>query len=190
MATRSHQRLMTYEEFAALPREGMITMLLDGEYIQLPSPVDRHQELLGRLYLRIGNFLEDHPLGRVLLAPLDVVLSKPRARVIQPDLIFIPKADTSRYENGIIMGSPAFAIEVLSKDAKRYDLGKKLAYYNEYGTAELWHVHQGRPAIDVYRRDEQGSLVKALEVGPGDRLTTPFFPGFDLDVARLFADLP
>ncbi len=37
MATQSHRKFMTYEEFEALPRYGRITMLLDGEYIVSPS---------------------------------------------------------------------------------------------------------------------------------------------------------
>ncbi|MBM3268399.1 MAG: Uma2 family endonuclease [Candidatus Sericytochromatia bacterium] len=190
MATQSHRKFMTYEEFEALPREGMITMLLDGEYVVLVSPTKRHQRIIGRLHLRLGNFLEAHPeLGEVYLAPLDVVLSREARRVIQPDIFFISRERRDRAEGTLIEGMPDLAIEVLSRDANRYDKGKKLQYYDEYDTSELWHVWQDKPKIEVFRRDAAGRLRLALEVGRADLLQTPLLPGFELDTAALYRDL-
>ncbi len=132
MATHSHPSFMSYEEFEALPREGMITMLLDGEYVVAPSPTKRHQVIIGRIHLEIGNFLRaNRHLGEVLLAPLDVVLSKEARRVIQPDVFFIAKANARDDAIPVIHGMPDLAIEVLSGDTNRWDKGKKLQYYGE-----------------------------------------------------------
>ncbi|MBM3266943.1 MAG: Uma2 family endonuclease [Candidatus Sericytochromatia bacterium] len=190
MATQSHRSFMTYEEFAALPREGMITMLLDGEYIVAPSPVRRHQIILGRLHLELGLWLRAAGRGTLYLAPLDVVLSKAAARVIQPDIFYLTDDAPERWENGILLGMPDLAIEILSKNMNRYDKGRKLEYYDEYGTRELWHVHQERPKVEVYRRDPAGRLGVAATLGGGDRLETPLLPGFSLELALLYAELP
>ncbi len=191
MATQSHRKFMTYEEFEALPRHGMITMLLDGEYVVAPSPKRKHQILIGRIYLELGNFLKTHPLGDVYLAPLDVVLSKEAARVIQPDIFFIGKEKQDRLGDWeIVHGMPDLAIEVLSGPTNRYDKGKKLQYYSEYGIPELWHVSQQRPCIEIYRSAKPGGLVAVAEARPGDRLTTPLLPDFELDVEALYRDLP
>lgn len=191
MATQSHRNFMTYEEFEALPREGMITMLLDGEYVVAPSPKPKHQRLIDRIYLELGNFIRTHPLGEVLLAPLDVVLSKEAARVIQPDIFFLGNEKLGRLGDAeLIQGMPDLAIEVLSGDTNKYDRGKKLQYYAEYGVPELWHVHQKRPCIEIFRSTGPESLAKAQDAVPGDRLATPLLPGFELDVAALFQGLP
>ncbi len=190
MATHSHRKFMTYEEFEALPREGMITMLLDGEYIVAPSPVRRHQELSARLFEAIRAYLRTSPIGEAYFAPLDVVLSKPAARVIQPDVFFVAAGPAERWEKGILAGMPDLAIEILSRDMNRYDKGRKLEYYDEYGIRELWHVHQQRPRIEVYRHSLVGPLARVLDLGAGDHLVTDLLPGFELALDGLYADLP
>jgi len=190
MATQSHRRFMSYAEFEALPREGMITMLLDGEYVVLPSPKPRHQSLVGEIFGSIWGHLKAHPIGVVFPAPLDVVLSEEAARVIQPDVFVILTEHESRVEEARIKGLPDLAIEVLSRDANRYDKGKKLQYYDEYGIGELWHVDQYRPRVEVYRRDPAGRLTVARALGPGDTLETPLLPGFALTLDALYRERP
>jgi Uma2 family endonuclease len=190
MATQSHRKFMSYEEFHALDRHGMITMLLDGEYIVAPSPVRRHQALDGRILFRLQTYLAANPAGEVYVAPLDVVLSKEAHRVIQPDVFFVAHDSPARWEEGILWGLPDLCVEVLSEDMNRYDKGKKFSYYDQYGARELWHVWQARPRIEVFRRDDAGRLLEVSDLGPGDRLATPLLPGFELDADALYADLP
>ena len=52
-----------------------------------PSPNTRHQRVSGRLHLLIANWLEEHPVGRIFYAPLDVVMSD--FDVVEPDLLYI-----------------------------------------------------------------------------------------------------
>ncbi len=187
MATQPHRR-MTYQEFDALPRYGMLTMLLDGEYIVLPSPKRPHARLVARLLQSLMNFLDAHPIGEAYAAPLDVVLSESAARVIQPDVFFVADQHLSHFDEARLRGMPDLAIEVLSRDANRYDKGKKLEYYDEYGIPELWHVHQDRPRIEIYRRDPPGRLRVAEAIGPGDTLRTPLLHDFELAIASLYRD--
>ncbi|MBM3275668.1 MAG: Uma2 family endonuclease, partial [Candidatus Sericytochromatia bacterium] len=88
MATQPSRTFMTYQEFEELDRFGKITELLDGEFFVV-SPIFRHQEIVGSLYLAFRSYLAEHPLGKVLVAPFDIVLSKEqrRGRVIQPDIM-------------------------------------------------------------------------------------------------------
>ena len=50
--------------------------LIDGEHYVTPSQAIRHQSVVGALHLLIGNYLEQHPIGRTFLSPLDVVVSE------------------------------------------------------------------------------------------------------------------
>lgn len=48
--------------------------LINGELVRKQSPTISHQNISGNLYFRIRLFLEEKPLGKVLSAPLGVVL--------------------------------------------------------------------------------------------------------------------
>ncbi len=52
-----------------------------------PSPNTRHQRILGRLHLLVGNWLEAHPVGQLFFAPFDVVFSN--FDVVDPDLLYL-----------------------------------------------------------------------------------------------------
>ena len=52
-----------------------------------PSPVNYHQKILFNLTMAFGKFLEDHPLGELRFAPLDVILSE--HDVLEPDLLLV-----------------------------------------------------------------------------------------------------
>jgi hypothetical protein len=61
------------------------------------SPNKRHQRIVLRLTMSLGNFLEAHPEhGELLIAPFDIVLPKPQRRVIQPDLFVLTKETLTR----------------------------------------------------------------------------------------------
>ena len=54
---------LTYEDFLRFPDDGKWHELIDGVHYVTPSPVLRHQVLLGRLHLAIGNFLRAVPVS-------------------------------------------------------------------------------------------------------------------------------
>ncbi len=82
------RKKLTYADFLLFPDDGKRHELIDGVHYVTPSPNLGHQELLGRLFLAIGNFLSTRRhLGRVFLSPLDVVMSD--YDVVEPDLLFV-----------------------------------------------------------------------------------------------------
>jgi Uma2 family endonuclease len=79
---------LTYDDFLLLPDDGKRHEIIDGAHYVTPSPNLRHQDVVLRLTLRIGAYLEAHPgAGRLFIAPLDVVLS--HHDVVEPDLLFV-----------------------------------------------------------------------------------------------------
>jgi hypothetical protein len=77
----ARDRRLTYDDFVHFPDDGLRHEIIDGEHHVTPSPNLRHQELVGRLHLSLGAFLEDRPhRGRVFLSPFDVVFFVPRHR--------------------------------------------------------------------------------------------------------------
>jgi Uma2 family endonuclease len=59
---------LTYDDFALFPDDGMRHELIDGEHYVTSSPNTRHQRILGRLYLLVASWLEDHPIGQAFFA--------------------------------------------------------------------------------------------------------------------------
>src|SRR5512134_3641768 len=78
---------LTYDDFVHFPDDGQRHELIDGEHYVTPSPNTRHQRISGNLFLLIGTWLEDHPLGQVFYAPYDVVFSA--FDVVEPDLLYL-----------------------------------------------------------------------------------------------------
>ena len=82
-----HNVKLTYDDFLLFPDDGKRHELIDGEHYVTLSPNIRHQDISGRLYLLVGGWLQDHPVGRIFYAPLDVLFS--RFDVVEPDLLYV-----------------------------------------------------------------------------------------------------
>src|SRR5262249_12268699 len=85
---RLSSRRWTFDELAAeLPESNLPTELWDGELIMSPAPSYFHQQIVVRFYKSLDRWVEQHQLGEVALAPLDMILSPRRA--VQPDVLFV-----------------------------------------------------------------------------------------------------
>ena len=185
----SAQRL-TYADFLLFPDDGKRHELIDGVHYVTPSPNLSHQELVGRLYLAIGNFLDTRRhLGRVFLSPLDVVMSN--YDVVEPDLLFVASDQQDILTEANVQGPPALVVEVLSPGTRRRDEGIKRRLFDTKGVREYWLVDPKTFRVSICRREDDGSfpVVSTLTADGHESLTTPLLPGFSLGVAELFAEL-
>ncbi|MBM3269065.1 MAG: Uma2 family endonuclease [Candidatus Sericytochromatia bacterium] len=189
MAIDRAKKLMTYPEFAALPDDGKLYELVDGEPVVSPAPTLTHQTLLWRLISVFDAYQSAHPAaGRFVVGPYDVVLSIHHA--LHPDLLFFARQRERLLTDAFAGGAPDLAVEILSPSTAGRDKGRKRELYDEFGVAEYWIVHQKRPQVDVYRRGAAGRLQKAQSLGAGAAIQTPLLPGFTLALDTLFKGLP
>ena len=117
MVSGAHpDRRLTYDDLLLFPEgDGLRHEIIDGVHYVTAAPNLRHQDLVGRLHLAIGNFLAAHPdVGRVFLSPVDVVFS--RHDVVEPDLVFIAGDQTNILTETNIQGAPAIVVEIVSKE--------------------------------------------------------------------------
>ena len=162
--------------------------IIDGVHYVTPSPVRRHQLLLGRLYLAIGNFLEDHPdVGQAYLSPFDTVFSP--WDVVEPDLLFVAADQLDILTEPNIQGAPALVIEILSPGTRKRDLGIKRQLFDRGGVREYWIVDPKARDLTVYQRAVDGTFPKVAQLSASDEATlmTPLLPGFTLSLTKLFA---
>ena len=125
------------------------------------------------------------PIGVVLPAPIDLVLS--RHDVVQPDLLVVVGARPAAVTERDVQGPPDLAIEVLSPSTRRLDRGRKRALYDRAGVGEYWLVDPEGEKVTVHRRAEGGLRVVAeLARKGGTPLTTPLLPELAIDLDELF----
>ena len=174
--------LLTYADLEAFPDDGLRRELLDGELIVSPSPKTRHQELVGRLHLALGNHVAAHGGGHVYLAPLDIILSD--TNVVEPDLMFIANPQLGIITEKNIQGVPALLIEVLSNP--RIDRVRKWEIYARFGVPEYWIVDPDSDWVEIYRLTD-GAYGKPEILRAGEDLTFALLPDFRVALAELLA---
>jgi Uma2 family endonuclease len=177
---------LTYDDFVLFPDDGKRHELIDGEHYVTAAPNLWHQQLLGRLHLLIGGWLQTHPIGEVLLSPLDVVISD--VDVVEPDLLYVsnrrgPDIITPTH----LRGAPDLVIEIASPSTRKRDETIKRHLYERSGVTEYWVVDPELDVVRIYRRSDAG-FGRPIELSAEaiDRLETELLPGLEIDLARLF----
>ena len=104
-----------------------------------PAPFFSHQSLVLRVARVWSDHVEPRGLGRVAIAPVDVVLDRERALIVQPDVLFVSNVRLAIIRDQV-WGAPDLVAEVISHNSKQYDRGQKRAWYRQYGVREYWLV--------------------------------------------------
>lgn len=177
---------LTYDDLLLLPDDGLRHELIDGEHYVTPTPILRHQRLLGRLHLALAEYARAHPgCGEALLSPFDIVFSK--WDVVEPDLMFIAGDQPQILTEKNIVGAPALVVEILSPSTRKRDQTLKLRLFEKNGVREYWMVDPDRNVVTINRRIAEASFTALDPLGVGAVLTTPLLPGWTLPLGQLFA---
>jgi Uma2 family endonuclease len=158
--------------------------LIDGVLVE--KAMGFSESLLAAFLIRyIGNFVDEHKLGKVLSSDGMVRILPTQIRI--PDVSYfswdrlpgrkIPKAQVPRL-------APDLAIEVLSPSNTVKEMDRKRKNYFEGGTLECWEVLIPTREVVSYRPDESSTRFDEQAT-----ITTNLLPGFELAVAKLFAEL-
>jgi Uma2 family endonuclease len=185
MATAGQVRKLTYDDLLAMPDDGLRHEIIAGVLYVSPSPGTPHQFTVGKLHQALANFLDDHPVGEVYLAPFDVVFTK--YDVVEPDLLFVRTERLSVITEKNVTGTPDLAIEVLSPSTRRLDLTLKRDLFEREGVGEYWVVDPVAGTVEVHRRVQSRLVPVGMLASTGDdALTSPLLPGFTVPLKKLF----
>jgi Uma2 family endonuclease len=113
-----------------------------------PAPGFHHQIVVGRIHVRLDRHVDRHKAGCVVLSPIDVILDREHALVVQPDVVFVSNARRDICTDRI-WGAPDLVIEVLSTTNRRHDKVVKVGWYRQYGVRECWLVDPPACRIEV-----------------------------------------
>ena len=179
---------LTYDDFVQFPDDGKRHELIDGEHVVTPSPNTKHQTIVLNLGSALRAHARTHDLGRVFVAPFDVVFSD--VDVVEPDLLFVAKARQADVLTAThVRGTPDLVVEVGSPSTRRRDETIKRRLYERFGVEEYWVVDPELDELRVYRHVEgRFDRVALLAREQADVLTSPLFPGLALPLVDVFDD--
>lgn len=182
----------TYSDYLTWEWTEMAELIRGKIFKMSPAPSSTHQKILGRLFLKMGNFLEGKKC-QVFVAPFDVRLplsSKQKSdkeiiTVVQPDLCVV--CDPAKIDERGCIGAPDWIIEILSQHTSAKDLREKFDVYEEAGVQEYWVVHPQEQTVLVYTLNAKGRYEGILKPYiRTDRVAPVILPGLIINLEEVF----
>jgi Uma2 family endonuclease len=173
----------TYDDLKLILPDRNRYEIVDGELFVTPTPRTLHQRIVGNIFAALHQYVRQHRLGEVFVAPYHVVFAP--GTVLEPDVLFVSTSRLHYVGEDNLSGSPDLAVEVISESTRRLDREVKLKQYALHGVSEYWMVDPDGDSVEVFRLKAEGYEL-AERLGFGDTLTSPLFPGLKLAVASLW----
>ena len=184
---RTDLKHLTYDAYLALPEMKQRYSIIDGELVMAAAPNPSHQTIVQELLLKLEPFVREHRLGRVFVAPLDIVMRREPLRTRQPDLMFIGREQRSIIGPQVIEGGPDLVIEVLSPTNTQQELQDKLRDYQTISVREAWVVSPEARTVEVLQLTPEHIQRLGL-YGLGDLIASHVLPDLRLTVDEIFPD--
>ncbi len=177
----------TYEEYLAYERDsGLKHEFEDGEIVAMAGGSRRHNALASR----ISAALEVARKSDCVAFQSDQkvrVLATGKATYPDASMVCGPIEGDPADRSGGTITNPTLIVEVLSASTEEEDRGNKWQHYQLIPSLrEYFLVSQTHPRVESYRRLSTG-VWEYRDVTEG---TVKLLSGAELDLARLYAELP
>jgi Uma2 family endonuclease len=186
MATVS--RLMTAEEFLALPDDGVHRELIRGELREYPMTTRGlpHCRTNARFTHYLLDWLETQPepRGDVMDGEVRVQIARDPATIVGIDVIYVGPELTARTDprEGTLDGVPTLAVEVLSPSDTQEDIAEKVGEYLAAGVPLVLLADPVFRTITLHRPGHAPVLFNDQQ----ELTLEPLLPGSRVAVAELF----
>ena len=181
------KKVWTEAEIEALPEDGYLHEIVDGELVMSPKNNFQHGDLCIRLAVALETFNRAHRLGVVLDSSTGFWMHNRNCRA--PDLSFVPKArviglgfkpSTKKF----FPGAPDLAVEILSPNNTRAEIDERLKDFFASGAQVAWVIDPETESAEVCHSPVQRQLLGAGADLDGEQL----LPGFRYAIADLFKE--
>ena len=177
-------RLMTIEEYDALPEDGLKHELLWGELVSV-APNVQHMKLVDRIDRAPGGYVDAHGLG-VVGSEGTFQFMTDLPLVLVPDVAFVRSENVPPHDQqvkGNIRVVPDLAIEVVSPSETSRTIHAKANAYLDQGV-QLVVIYPEREEVIIWSPDRTTRVLGAVdELSFGE-----IVPGFRLPIGTLFED--
>jgi len=175
----------TEAELEALPEDGYLHEIVNGELVMSPKNNWQHGEICARLLTAMKAFADLHRLGAVWDSSTGFWMQSRNCRA--PDISFVSKGRLKglrRSSPAFFQGAPDLAVEVLSPSTSRRELDERLKDFFASGTRLAWVIDPARELVEICQSPTDRRLL-----GPGGHLDGgDLLPAFTYAVADLFKD--
>jgi Uma2 family endonuclease len=178
------QTLLTAEAFRLLPSDGQLRELVRGRIVLMNVPAPRHGYICGKVVRLLGNYVDEHDLGRVVSNDSGVVTEHDPDTVRGADVAYysylrLPKGPMPE---GYLPVAPELVFEVRSPTDRWKKVVAKAAEYLNAGVAVVCVLDAATESAHLYFEDQPTQIVQAEQ-----ELTLPeLLPDFRVRVRRFF----
>jgi len=183
--------LFTYGDYRLWPDNERWELIGGAAYAMSPAPMRQHQGIVLELATQFHLFLKGTRC-RAFVAPFDVRLPEGHERddeietVVQPDIVVI--CDRKKLDRRGCKGAPDLVVEIVSPSTARRDTHEKLLLYERHGVKQYWLVFPGEHVVQIHELRD-GKYGAPAMFAENDRIAVSLFPGLDIDLAAVFADI-
>lgn len=180
-AVKKH--LLTADEFAALPSDGLRLELIRGELVAMAPAFDDHGETAMSLSILLGQYVRANKLGRMYAAETGFLIAENPDTVRAPDMAFIatdrlpPKGPP-----GWVRVMPDLVAEVVSSGDRPAEIAEKVQMWLDAGVKLVWVLYPTRQVIEVHQPNQGVLTLPAGATLEGGTVV----PGFACPVSQIF----
>lgn len=190
MSTAATPKLMTAEEFLALPDDGVERWLIRGELREkrdtdMTRRNKPHSITEARITAVLAVWLatQPEPRGEVVCGEAGFVFRRDPDTTAGVDVALITATQADQItDTTMIEGPPVLIAEVLSPHDTQEEVAERVRDYLRCGTRVVWIVSTHFRTVTVYRPRVAPVMFNDTQTITGD----PELPGFSCPVANLF----
>jgi Uma2 family endonuclease len=179
------RKVWTEADLEALPDDGYIHELVDGELVISPKNNYTHGDICPELLTALRTFARDKKLGAVWDSSIGFWMRNRNCRA--PDISFVAKErlkGLKRSANRFFPGAPDLAVEILVPSNTPADIAQRLQDFFSSGTQLAWIIHPDEQFVEVCHSPSARNII-----GPGALLDgEQLLPGFQFPMADLFKE--
>jgi Uma2 family endonuclease len=184
-ALEHKKKVWTEAELEALPEDGYIHEVVNGDLVMSPKNNWFHGDICAHLITALRSFADRHRLGAVWDSSTGFWMENLNCRA--PDISFVRKErlhGLKRREARFFQGAPDLAVEILSPSNTRLEVDERLTDFFSSGAKLAWIIDPERELVEICR-----SPTQRRPPSPGGRLDgEDLLPGFEYPVVDLFKE--
>jgi Uma2 family endonuclease len=190
MSTTAAPKLMTVEEFLALPDDGVERWLIRGQLREkrdtdMTRRNKPHSITEGRITARLGAWLatQPEPRGEVVCGEAGFIFRRNPESSAGVDVALITAAQADQVtDTTMIEGPPLLIAEVLSPNDTQEEIAERVTEYLDCGVPVVWVVNPFFRTVTIHRANASPLALDDRDTLTGD----PELPGFSCRVADFF----
>jgi Uma2 family endonuclease len=171
----------TYEDYYKLDDDQRYE-IIDGNLLMAPAPTLWHQDWLMDLAVLLRQHIRKNHLGRLFIAPVDVVLDD--ENTVQPDLVFVATANARILRQRAIFGAPDLLVELVSPSSVRRDRYVKKDLYSRFGVKEYCIGDPANSSLEVFAL-HKGRYKPHCAAEEKGKISSLVLAGLDFDLSEL-----